>query len=180
MLGKGLDLPLLSLVGVINADTSLTMPDFSSAERSYQLLHQAIGRVGRGHRAGEVIIQSFRPEDPLLAAAVNQDWHTLYQHELQERKQFGFPPFVFLLSISAGRSSADKAEQYLQKLRREIASYKLPVRIEEPTPHFYEHARGKHNWQIIIRAKSRQHITDIMRRLPSGDHTCDIDPLNLL
>src|SRR5690606_35592668 len=68
MLGKGLDLPKLSLVGIINADTSLSTPDFSAGERSYQLLHQAIGRVGRGHVGGEVIAQTFQPDNPILAA----------------------------------------------------------------------------------------------------------------
>lgn len=180
MLGKGLDLPHLSLVGIINADTSLTMPDFSSAERNYQLLHQAIGRVGRGHKASEVIIQSFRPDDPLLKAAVNQDWQKLYEIELRERQSFLFPPFCFLLKLSTARASAESAEAQLLKLKRLVADMKLPISAEDPTPSFYERSHGKYNWQLIIKSKDRSHLIKIMEQLPPGDYTADIDPLNLL
>lgn len=180
MLGKGLDLPHLSLVGIVNADTSLTMPDFSSAERNYQLLHQAIGRVGRGHKASEVIVQSFRPDDPMLKAAVAQDWQQLYRHELRERQSFLFPPFCFLLKLSAARASAEAAEAQLLKLKRAIATMKLPVTVEDPTPSFYERSHGKYNWQLVVKSKHRAHLTYIMQQLPPGDYNIDIDPLNLL
>jgi primosomal protein N' (replication factor Y) len=180
MLGKGLDLPKLSLVGIVNADTGLSMPDFSSSERNYQLLHQAIGRVGRGHVGGEVIVQSFNPENALLQAALHQDWKSLYDHELNERKAFGFPPFVYLLKLTISRKSSSTAEVFAQKLRKTITDFKLPLEINEPTPSFYERSHGKYNWQIIIKAKRRTYLTEAISKLPKGDFSYDIDPINLL
>ncbi len=180
MLGKGLDLPLLSLVGIINADTSLSMPDFSSTERNYQLIHQAIGRVGRGHRPGEVILQTFRPDDPFIRAALDQNWEHLYTQELAERNKYLFPPYAFLLKLVASRSTPDRAEAYLEKLKHEIHRYGLGVRVEEPTPCFYEKSYSKYNWQLVVKAKSRPKLVDIVKRLPAGDYSVDIDPLNLL
>lgn len=180
MLGKGLDLPRLSLVGIINADTGLHLPDFSSAERSYQLLHQAIGRVGRGHLSGEVIIQTFRPDDELLQAALAQNWQQLYKQEITERRNFSFPPFVFLLKLTASRKTSASAEAYIRKLRQAVIGQALPVTVEAPTPGFYERSHGKYNWQLVIKSKQRTTLINIMKNLPAGDYTADIDPLNLL
>ncbi len=180
MLGKGLDLPRLSLVGIVNAETGLSVPDFSSAERSYQLLHQAIGRVGRGHRSGEVIVQSYNPDSPLLQAAIKQDWPAFYKHELAERQQFLFPPFCFLLKLSVSRKSPVAAEQFSMRLHDQISQLRLTVRLNDPTPSFYERSHGRYNWQIVVRAKQRQHLLDIIAALPSGNWTYDLDPINLL
>lgn len=181
MLGKGLDLPKLSLVVMVNADTSLHMPDFSSNERSYQLLHQAIGRVGRGHLPNsEVIVQSYQPNNPLLKAALTQDWQALYDHEIKERQLFRFPPFCFLLKISASRRSSASAESFMNKLYDHIIAQRLPVEVQHPTPSFYEKTHGKYNWQIIIKAKQRTHLTNLIATLPPGDYTYDLDPINLL
>jgi primosomal protein N' (replication factor Y) len=180
MLGKGLDLPKLSLVGIVNADTSLGMPDFSSAERSYQLLHQAIGRVGRGHLSGEVIVQTFNPNDPLLQAATTQDWQALYDLELAERQSFRFPPFTFLLKISVSRKSSASAEAFTTKLHRQIIDTGLKIRVNDPTPSFYEKSHGYYNWQIVIRAQQRDQLVQLVRMLPKGDWSYDLDPINLL
>ncbi len=180
MLGKGLDLPKLSLVGIVNADTSLGVPDFSASERSYQLLHQAIGRVGRGHLDGEVIIQSFQPESPTLLAASQQQWHKLYENELTERRQFGFPPFYFLLKINVGRKTARAAEENINKLHHAVRAMPLKLKVDEPTPSFYERSHGNYNWQLVIRAKDRGQLVEVIKNLPVGDYTYDLDPLNLL
>lgn len=184
MLGKGLDLPKLSLVGIVNADTSTGVPDFSSNERSYQLLHQAIGRVGRGHPlasgVGEVIVQSFQPDNPTLQAAVNQQWRKLYDQEIIERRQFGFPPFYFLLKLSVSRRTAQSAEDNIGKLHRLIRAMPLHLKVDEPTPSFYERSHGAYNWQLVIRAKDRGELIKVIQQLPKGDYTYDLDPLNLL
>lgn len=180
MLGKGLDLPGLSLVGIVNADTSLGIPDFSSAERSYQLLHQAIGRVGRGHRAGEVIVQSFNPGNLLLKAALEQDWHRLYQQELAERKAFGFPPYMFLLKLSVSRRTSVAAETFALKLYQAVVRSGLRIQANEPTPGFYEKTHGRYHWQIVIRAKQRGQLVELVGQLPPGDWSYDLDPINLL
>lgn len=180
LLGKGLDLPKLALVGIVNADTALALPDFSASERSYQLLHQAIGRVGRGHRNGEVIVQSFNPENPLLQAALEQRWQDLYEHEIAERRTFLFPPYCFLLKIVVSRKSSQSAEAYTNKLRDTLQSMQFQVRISDPTPGFYEKSFGKYNWQLVIRSKRRSELTNIVTTLPAGDFTFDLDPIHLL
>lgn len=180
MLGKGLDLPKLSLVGIVNADTSLSMPDFSSSERSYQLLHQAIGRVGRGHVQGEVIVQTFNPDSFLLQAALNQNWKSFYDHELKEREQFSFPPFSYLLKFTVSRKNSGTAENYIRGIRAKAAKLNLKIEINEPTPSFYERSHGMYNWQMIIRAKRRTLLTELLKNLPAGDYVYDLDPANLL
>lgn len=180
MLSKGLDLPKLSLVGIVNADTSLGVPDFSSAERSYQLLHQAIGRVGRGHVDGEVIIQTFNPDNPYIKAAVDRNWLNLYQQEIKERELFKFPPFYFLMKIAVSRKRSDTAETYINSLRSTLANSGLKLRIEHPTPSFYEKSHGMYNWQLIIRARDRSELIKAVNLLPKGDYIYDLDPINLL
>jgi len=180
MLGKGLDLPKLSLVGIVNADTSLGVPDFSSTERSYQLLHQAIGRVGRGHTEGEVIVQTFNPENTLLKAAIEQNWHKLYDQEIVERQQFGFPPFYFLMKVSVSRKSSDSAEKFISKLYVQAREGRLRLQINEPTPSFYEKTHSQYNWQMVIKAKQRSQLIELVKIMPKGDWTYDLDPINLL
>lgn len=180
MLGKGLDLPNLSLVGIVNADTALHMPDYSSLERGYQLLHQALGRVGRGHRAGKVIIQTFQPDDRLIIAAMHQNWSVLYEYEISERKQYLFPPFCYLLKITVSRRTSHSAEVYIQNLANEVRRSATKVQIEAPSPSFHERSHGKYNWQFVIKARDRTQLTNIIRNLPSGDYSYDLDPLNLL
>ncbi len=184
MLSKGLDLPKLSLVGIINADISLSMPDFSSTERSYQLLHQAIGRVGRGHKQAkldpQVIIQSFNPNNPILEAACSQNWQALYEHELQERKLYKFPPFCHLLKITVSRKSSNACETYITKIHKLLIKFNLKVQIQDPVPSFYEKSHGKYNWQIVIKSKNRSELTKLIDLLPPGDYIYDLDPANLL
>lgn len=180
MLGKGLDLPKLSLVGIVNADTGLSTPDFSAAERSYQLLHQAIGRVGRGHVDGQVIVQTFNPKSPLLQAAVKQDWISFYEQEITERKQFDFPPYYFLLKLTITRKTLSAAESYSGKLYTQARQLGLRLKINEPTPSFYEKSYGKYNWQIVVRAKDRRELTKLVQQLTPGDWSYNLDPINLL
>lgn len=180
MLGKGLDLPKLSLVGIINADISLSMPDFSSVEKNYQLIHQAIGRVGRGHIDGEVILQTFHPNDKIIKSAINHDWQTLYKQEIIEREKFHFPPFKFIAKISASRKKNDVAEKFLINLRQSILQLDNSLDISNPIPSFYQKTADKYNWQIIIRTNRRKNLTQIIKQLPPGNFNVDIDPINLL
>jgi primosomal protein N' (replication factor Y) len=180
MLGKGLDLPKLGLVGVIAADTSLYMPDFTASERSYQLLHQVLGRVGRGHRKGRVIIQSYVPENPILQAAVKKDYAAFYKAELTERKQFLFPPFCYLLKISVSRKSSASAEKAISALHRVLETTKLKVNLSDPAPSFYEHTHGLYHWQLVLKAKDRKELLKALKALPAGNWTYDLDPANLL
>lgn len=178
-LAKGLDLPKLSLVGVVIADTSLYVPDFSSQERTYQLLHQVVGRVGRGHRDGKVVVQTYNPESPILKAIVTKDWHSFYAQELAERKQFVFPPYCYLLKLWCRRATRTSAEESAQKLVAQLKRTGLHIQIEGPAPAFHEKVEAKFQWQIVIKARQRGELLRVIEQLPSG-WSHDIDPMNLL
>jgi primosomal protein N' (replication factor Y) len=178
LLAKGLDLPKLSVLGIVLADTSLYMPDFSAPERTYQLLTQVLGRIGRGHVAGTAIVQTYHPEHAILADAINDDYDTFYMRELAQRQQFFFPPFCYLLKLSCRRASSSAAESAANKLKAEIqASYR--VRIEGPAPSFYEKLQGKYQWQLIVKAVDRSELLKIVAHLPAN-WSYDIDPADLL
>ena len=178
-LAKGLDLPKLSLVGVIAADTGLYFPDFSAEERTYQLLSQVLGRVGRGHRSGQVIIQSYEPNSVLLNSITKKDWQKFYNKELKERQKFLFPPFCYLLKVSCKRATAASSQRAAEEFAAQLRSKKYPIIIEGPTPAFHEKVQNKFVWQLIIKAKNRQYLTKIIKEIPSG-WSYDIDPMNLL
>lgn len=177
-LAKGLDLPHLGLVGVLIADTGLVFPDFSAQERTYQLLSQVIGRVGRGHRHGRAVIQTYRPDSPLLQAVLAKDWHTFYNTEIAERRTFRFPPFCYLLKLFCRRATPAAAQKAAETLA--LALHRYPgVIIEGPAPAFHEKVLNKYSWQLIIKTTSRTRLTAIIQNLPSG-WSYDIDPMNLL
>jgi primosomal protein N' (replication factor Y) (superfamily II helicase) len=180
MLGKGLDLPKLGLVGVVAADTSLYMPDFTATERTYQLLHQVLGRVGRGHGAARVIIQSYAPDNPVLQAATRKDFRAFYDAEVEERKTFMFPPFCYLLKISTSRKSSASAEKAITSLHHTLATTKLKINLSDPAPSFYEHTHGMYHWQLVLKSKDRKELLKALKSLPPGNYTFDLDPANLL
>jgi primosomal protein N' (replication factor Y) len=180
MLGKGLDLPKLGLVGVVAADTSLYMPDFTATERSYQLLHQVLGRVGRGHGKAEVIIQTYMPNNPTLKAAIAKNYDDFYKTEMVERKTFMFPPFCYLLKISTSRKSSKSAEKAITNLHHTLQTTKLKLRLSDPAPSFYEHTHGLYHWQLVLKATDRKELLKALTALPAGNWTYDLDPANLL
>lgn len=179
LLAKGLDLPRLSTLGVILADTSLYMPDFSAQERTYQLISQVLGRIGRGHVAGRAIIQTYHPEHPILAAALKSDYQTFYKAELASRQQFLFPPFCYLLKISIRRATVKAAEKAAEDLKHTIETGRYKVRIEGPAPCFYERFQNKYQWQLVIKATERGELLRIIENLPANC-SYDIDPMDLL
>lgn len=178
-LAKGLDLPKLGLVGVVMADTTLYLPDFNSEERTYQLLAQVIGRVGRGHRDSLAIIQTYTPESPLLKAILTKDWYGFYQKELAERKAFMFPPYCYLLKLTCRRASSASAQKAALTLVQKLRLLNRRIIIEGPAPSFHEKVISKYQWQIIIKARNRSELLAVIPSLPSG-WSYDIDPTNLL
>lgn len=178
-LAKGLDLPKLGLVGVVLADTSLYFPDFSAQERTYQLLSQVLGRIGRGHRHGSAIVQTYAPESALLEAVIHKDWDTFYNKELVERQSFLFPPFCYLLKITCKRATSQSAQKAAETFAIQLRSQNNNILIEGPAPAFHEKVQNKFVWQLIIKSKRRGPLVSIVRQLPSG-WTHDIDPMNLL
>lgn len=179
ILAKGLDLPRLGLVGVVTAEAALTIPDFSSEERTFSLLYQIIGRVGRGHGKGEVILQSYNPDSELIKVAAARDYKNFYNQAVKHRQLFRFPPFAYLLRLSTKRISSKAAETAAQKLKSDLLRLKLPVEIIGPTPNFYARRGQYFYWQLVVKTKNRSHLLEIARLVPAG-WTIDLDPINLL
>jgi primosomal protein N' (replication factor Y) len=179
LLAKGLDLPRLSTLGILLADTSLYMPDFSAEERTFQLISQVLGRIGRGHVAGWAVIQTYHPDHPVLKAALKGDYDGFYQAELASRKRFMFPPFCYLLKLTVRRASIDSARNAAEALREEVETSGARVRVEGPAPSFYERFQNKYQWQLVVKARQRPELLKIIEELPSG-WSYDIDPANLL
>jgi len=179
MVGKGLDLPKLSVVGIVNADSSLLIPDYTAAEQTYQLISQVVGRVGRGHRAGTVVVQTYDPENATLQTALRRQWQAFYDTEMQERRAYHFPPFTYLLKLRVLRATSKSAEKAANGVADTLAKQFPGITVEGPAPSFHPRAGGKYSWQLLVKAPSRQTLVDIIAALPSG-WSYDIDPTNLL
>jgi len=179
MVGKGLDLPKLAVVGIINADSSLLIPDYTAAEQTYQLISQVVGRVGRGHRASTVVVQTYNPENATLQAAVHREWQNFYDAELHERKTYHFPPFTYLLKLRVLRASSQSAQKAAATFAETLTKDFPSVTIEGPAPSFHPRIDSKYSWQLLIKSSSRKDLVAIVMQLPSG-WSYDIDPVNLL
>jgi primosomal protein N' (replication factor Y) (superfamily II helicase) len=179
LLAKGLDLPRLSTLGILLADTSLYLPDFSAQERTFQLVSQVLGRIGRGHTAGRAVIQTYHPDHAVLQAAIQGDYQSFYEAELSSRQQFLFPPFCYLLKLTARRASAKSAETAALKLKSDIEAGGYKVRVEGPAPSFYERLQGKYQWQLVVKATDRSELLKVIAHLPAN-WSYDLDPMDLL
>ena len=124
MIAKGLDFPRVTLVGIIMADTALNLPDFRAQERTFQLLTQVSGRAGRGERKGEVIIQTFAPENYAIVASSRHDYAAFYKKEITYRRELGYPPFLHLIHLTLRGTKEDKVVQTIQKLAFKLTQAK--------------------------------------------------------
>ena len=176
---KGHDLPGLGTVGVIAADASLNFPDYTAEEQTFQLLTQVIGRVGRGHRSSNVVIQTFNSSALSLNAAVNKNWDEFYKQQLTEREHYLFPPFCFVLKLICRRKSSVSAEQTASKLAKSLATTYPQTQVLGPSPSFVAKTNNYFSWQIIIKSKQRGTLLEIIEHLPAN-WSFDIDPINLL
>lgn len=180
LLAKGHDLPRLALVGILLAENELQFPDYTSSERSYQLMHQLIGRVGRGHRAGTVIVQTYDPDNLAVQAAVgNYAWPDFYAAQIQERSAFGFPPFYYVMKIEISRARLTTVQNTCNQIIKQLADSGERVAITGPSPSFVEKRNNTWNWQIIVKAKQRASLTRLAGQLPANV-TINLDPHNLL
>lgn len=178
LITKGLDLPNLKTVGIMQADSSLYLPDFSSRERSFQQLTQVSGRVGRGHNHGHVLLQTYNPESLLFDLIQAQDWHTFYKEELENREQAGFPPFRFLMRLWVHKRTDKQAQSAAQTLT-EALKKQQGIQLLGPAPSFYPKVAGKYSWQLLVFSKSRTTLSALVKDLPK-DTYYDLDPISLL
>jgi primosomal protein N' (replication factor Y) len=177
-IAKGFDLPKLAVVGVVQADSGLQLPDFNASERTFQLLSQVSGRIGRGHRAGKLFVQTFDPDSQLIADALSKNYQNFYKRELLERRTFRFPPYYFLMKVTSARASSKSAYQAADKVANTLRE-RTDIIVEGPTPRYIEKIAGKYAWHVIIKSTRRSTLLEIISRLPAGT-TYDIDPSDLL
>jgi primosomal protein N' (replication factor Y) len=158
------------------------MPDFRSSERTFQLITQVMGRVGRGHSHGKVIIQSFAPDHPAVKLASEEDYEAFYKKELQERKESLNPPFRYQLQLTGRYSTEASAAKAARVLVSEIKSKLKPPlpQIVGPSPAFRERVGSKYQYQIIIKSTDRSQLLKIIEDHLPTNWTFDIDPLSLL
>ncbi len=183
MVARGLDLPKVTLVGVISADTGLHLPDFRAAERTFQLLAQVAGRSGRGILGGRAVVQTYHPDHYAVQLAAAHDYETFARHELAFRRKAGYPPAIRLARLVFAHHDNDKArraaEDLATRLRAALALAGLAgADLIGPAPAFFARVRGRYRWQILLR-----HVApaDFLRPLdiPAG-WIVDIDPLDIL
>lgn len=179
MIAKGLDLPNLSVLGVVLADTSLTFPDYTAEERTYQLLSQVLGRVNRGHRESKIFVQTYQPESALIKSAIQKDYGSFYSTQINERRSFRFPPFCYLLKLSCSYSSQEKARKTSQALSSSLKKSGQRIEVVGPSPCFIEKAQNKYRWQVVVKSKNRSVLLKIIADLPAS-WSYDIDPVHLL
>lgn len=180
VIAKGLDLPKLRAVGVIQADAGLSLPDYASSERTFQLLAQVVGRVGRSHHATDVIVQSYQPTHPAVVNGLAQNYHGFYQTALLERKKGGFPPFSYLLKLTCVYKTESAAVRNAQKLAAELRQRMPDVQILGPTPAFYERQHDTYRWQLVVKSSKRARLTDALAYVPAAQWQFELDPTNLL
>ncbi|MEO6590010.1 MAG: primosomal protein N' [Pyrinomonadaceae bacterium] len=191
MLAKGHDFPNVTLVGVISVDAGLAMPDFRSAERTFQLLTQVAGRAGRGDLPGKVLIQTYYPTHYALKHAQTQNYDAFYNEEINFRKNLSYPPFVALAAISIKHPNYDYAFDNAQILKNCLANANTEnaCRILGPAPAPLARLKGEHRLQILLKALNRQKLRATLDFAlhEAEEKFCDlkvvsveIDPINLL
>ena len=190
MLAKGHDFQRVTLVGVVSADSSLSLPDFRAAERTFQLLTQVAGRAGRGELAGRVFIQTFYPEHYAIQDAVKQDYISFFERELHFRRMMAYPPFTSLANVIVRDTSLEKAIRW----SRQLSEYFSPhddkgVRILGPATAPLARLKKEHRFQFLLKSPKRSVLTKLLsgslaycdaKEIPQTAVLVDMDPLSLL
>lgn len=183
MVARGLDIPKVTVVGVVSADTALNLPDFRAAERTFQLLAQVAGRAGRGILGGQVILQTYHPDHTAIQLAATHDYEAFARRELAFRRGAGYPPAVRLARLVTDHRDARRAEraakQLASRLREVLAQRGLPTSdLIGPAPAFFARVRGRYRWHILMRSVDPAELLRSMT-LPPG-WIVDIDPQSIL
>ncbi len=178
-IAKGLDLPKLATVGIVQADAGLFLPDYSAEERTFELITQVIGRVGRGHLdTAEVFVQTFQPDSPVINFAISQDYESFADHLLKKRKSTYFPPFAFIAKVEIIMKTESLALKKIRAIFRQLSN-NSKLKISPPTPAFHERTSRGFDWQIIVRSSSREALLQALSTIDETAHIT-IDPPTLL
>ena len=180
MIAKGLDLPLVTLVGVVLADHGLRSGDFRARERTFQLLEQVAGRAGRAERHGRVIVQTLAPEDRAIEAVAAHDVDGFFEEELRWRAEFGYPPFQRLARLVFAHTSRDYAVEEahrMQQVLRRLFSGLPGIDVLGPAPPQIARLRGRYRWALLVRAPDPAELLRAVEFPPGW--VVDIDPVTL-
>jgi primosomal protein N' (replication factor Y) len=182
MLAKGLDLPLVTLVGIVLADVGLNLPDPFAAERSFNLLTQVAGRSGRSVLGGRVVLQTFQPEHYAIQSASHHDYDGFYIRELAERRKLGYPPFNRLVRLEYRALDPLKAESEARALAARLAveiqtDNRIQTDLIGPVPCFFSKAGGWYRWQIVVRGPNP---VSLLQKKPLPGWRVEVDPVSLL
>lgn len=181
VIAKGLDLPRLRMVGIIQADAGLSLPDYGASERTFQLLAQAIGRVGRSQHKTAVVVQSYQPAHPSVMLGLSQDYENFYKTTLQERRRALFPPFCYLLKLTCIYKTEKAAASNAKKLATTLREAAQPgTAILGPTPAFYERQADTYRWQLVVKSSRRAELLELLQHLPPTHWQYELDPISLL
>jgi len=166
MIAKGLDFPNVTLVGVLNADTALNLPDFRSSERTFQLLTQVAGRAGRAEKAGQVLIQSYNPNHYAIRFAKDQDYEGFYAYEMGIRRQLGYPPYYFTIGITLSQKKEEevikRAYQVMEILRSGLSDASI---ILGPTPKPIARTHNLYHYQILIKYRLEDELASTLNQV---------------
>lgn len=166
MIAKGLDFPNITLVGVINADTSLNLPDFRSSEKTFQLLTQVAGRSGRGEKFGEVIVQTYNPEHYVLKYAETQDYEQFYRHEMYARQLGKYSPFYFSTLVSVSHSNEIIALQTTLEMKKIIDAFQIgSLIVVGPAPQSIARVNNQYYFQILLKYKDKLAMKALLQQL---------------
>ena len=180
MLAKGLDLPLVTLVGIVLADVGLHLPDPFAGERVFQVLTQVAGRAGRSERSGKVILQTFDPTNQVVQSAARHDVNEFYQYELGQRKRLGYPPFSRLVRLEYRHHDAPKAEEEAHRTAKKLSAMNhQSSTMIGPVPCFFAKVGGYYRWQIVLRGTNpKESLRDANAKLDGW--RVEVDPVSLL
>lgn len=181
VIAKGLDLPKLRFVGVVQADSGLALPEYQSAERVFQLLAQVSGRVGRNEHQSHVVIQSYQPEHPAVKFGIARDYTNFYDYAIAERRRAYYPPFCHLLKLTC----TYKSEAACVRAARQLAAILRPKLARDmillgPAPAFYERVRDSYRWQLIVKSPRRGELAALIDHVPAPHWQHELDPASLL
>ena len=182
---RGLDLPRLASIGIVQADAGLSLPDFSSEERTFELLTQVIGRVGRGHlNTASVIIQTYQHDSPVINFATKPDYLGFYDYLIKKRRQQLLPPFTYLAKLTATSKTEQTTIKHIRTLSNSLNNFitkahLASIEISPPMPCFHERTPSGYSWQLIIKSSNRKNLLSLLKNAPT-DIKITLDPPSLL
>jgi primosomal protein N' (replication factor Y) len=189
MIAKGHDIPNVTLVGIVNADVGLGLPDFRAAERTFQLLTQAAGRAGRGDTPGIVLIQTVNPEHYAIVCAAAQNYEMFYSKEIEFRRLMWYPPFGALANVVVRAGREEEALTRSGALGRLLQPAPEGVKVLGPAPAAVARLKNEYRFQMLLKTSSRARLGEILgelrhfaaaERWPAASLLIDVDPMTLL